>query len=240
LIRSVATSDLVMFGGGGILQDETSLRNFVYYSLIAILAILFRKRVIFLGSGFGPVRKKLSKILMKILARSKRVVFFPRDVVSESYLSKLGGIIRSGTDLSIGYIRRFRFERNGKTAVIVPRSERGWEDIEDFLRKLGFDVKVFLADPKDSVFVNVSSFSFGLGIKEIASASLVISERFHPALVAAYFEIPFVSIGKKSSRFFRRYLPGYPGVLENPSDLDARKLVFLRQIINLSRSRMSV
>jgi polysaccharide pyruvyl transferase CsaB len=225
IILSILKSDVVFFGGGGILQDETSFRSFAYYSLIALTASLLGKKVIFLGNSFGPVRKKLSKNLLRIIARSKKVVFFPRDDVSQQYLSRLSPNVRAGTDLSIGYLKKFKdpsTSRERKEALIVPRKKRDWGKISEFLTRLGFKPRVLLADPLDMKYLENQSMdiSFGLGISEISSSSLVISERFHPALIAAYFGIPFVSVGSKSSRFFRRYLPDYPGILDNPSDLD--------------------
>ena len=222
VIGAILKSDVVFFGGGGLLQDETSLRSFVFYSAIAIISRMFRKRVVFFGNGFGPVKKRLSKILMRRITRSKKTIFFPRDEVSESYIYKLGGVIREGTDVAIGYLRKFEFKERTKNAILVPRSERNWEKIASFLEKLGLRPKFFLADPSDSKYVERLSreISLGLGIGELATSSVVISERFHPALVAAFNDVPFVSIGKKSSRFFRRYIPEYPGILDRASDID--------------------
>ncbi|HBF70094.1 MAG TPA: polysaccharide pyruvyl transferase CsaB, partial [Thermotoga sp.] len=43
-------------------------------------------------------------------------------------------------------------------------------------------------------------------LEEIVSSSIVITERFHPALVAAYFEVPFIIVDcQKARRFFTRY-----------------------------------
>ena len=222
VIGAILKSDVVFFGGGGLLQDETSLRSFVFYSAIAILSRMFRKRVVFFGNGFGPVRKRLSKILMRRITRSRKTIFFPRDEVSEGYISRLGGMIREGTDVAIGYLKKFEFGKKTKNAILVPRSERNWEKIASFLERLGLRPKFFLADPSDSRYVDGTSreITMGLGIDELATSSIVVSERFHPALVAAFNDVPFVSIGKKSSRFFRRYIPEYPGILDKATDID--------------------
>ena len=222
LIKSILNSDAIIFGGGGLLQDETRLKSFVYYSSIVLMAILFKKKVIFLGNGFGPIRKAISKFLMNKIARSRRVIFFPRDVVSKRYLERIAKNIRPGSDLAIGYLRNFERMNPEKRAVIVPKSHRNWNEMVRFVKKIGMEPVFLLADPRDEKFVDGSQgkFVFGLAVDTIASSSLVVSERFHPALVASYFGIPFVSIGKKSSRYFKKYLPKYPGVLENPVDIE--------------------
>lgn len=50
-------------------------------------------------------------------------------------------------------------------------------------------------------------------------------------MIASYFGIPFVSIGKKSSRYFRKYLPDYPGVLENAEDLGI--MLAIERVLNI-------
>ncbi len=220
IIKEIVSSNAVFFGGGGILQDETSLKSFLYYSFIAVTASLFGKRVVFLGNGFGPIRKRFSKMLMRFLMGSRRVVFFPRDPVSSVYLSKRSKNVRIGSDLAIGYLRRVRPESKRKDAVVVPKNGLPWKELTTFLKKLGYEPKILVADPSDVRVVDAGSYILGLPVEELARASIVVSERFHPALVAAYFGVPFVAIGRKSSRFFRKYLPGYPGLLENPSEID--------------------
>ncbi len=232
IVKSVFKSDAVFFGGGGLLQDETSLKSFVYYSMIAMIAIFFKKKVIFLGNGFGPIRKRLSKLLMSRIAKSRRVIFFPRDPVSKRYLAKIARNVRPGSDLAVGYLKKFERSDSEKRALIIPKSYRNWKEIMEFVRKLGFDPVLLLADPKDSKFVNLrfGRSVFGLAIDTIASSSLVMSERFHPALAASYFGIPFVSVGKKSSRYFKRYLPNYPGILDNPEDIEI--MMAIEKVLN--------
>ncbi len=233
ILKSIFKSDAVFFGGGGILQDETSLKSFVYYSMIAMAAIILRKKVIFLGNGFGPIRKNISRFLINRIAKSRRVVFFPRDPVSKRYLERIAKNVRPGCDLAIGYLKGFKSFDRQRRALVVPRSYREGKEIMHFLERIGLEPIVLLADPEDSEFVNVDygKSIFGLAIESIASSSLVVSERFHPALIASYFGIPFVSIGKKSSRYFKRYLPNYPGILESAEDLGI--MLAVERVLNI-------
>ncbi len=233
ILKSIFKSDAVFFGGGGILQDETSLKSFVYYSMVAIIAITLKKKVIFLGNGFGPIRRSVSKFLMSRIARSRRVIFFPRDPVSRRYLERIARNVRPGCDLAIGYLKGFESSDRLKRALVVPKSHRNWKEIMHFLERIGLEPVFLLADPRDSEFVDIDygKSIFGLAIESIASSSLVVSERFHPALIASYFGVPFVSVGKKSSRYFKRYLPDYPGILENAEDLGI--MLAVERVLNL-------
>ncbi|TCK93464.1 polysaccharide pyruvyl transferase CsaB [Natranaerovirga hydrolytica] len=63
IIKSIYQSDVVISGGGTLLQDITSNRSLMYYLLIIIIAKVLRKEVVFFSNGFGPVsnNKKLTR-----------------------------------------------------------------------------------------------------------------------------------------------------------------------------------
>ena len=53
--EAIGHADLVMFGGGSLLQDVTSSRSLIYYLGLATMAWLRRKPVMFCAQGIGPV-----------------------------------------------------------------------------------------------------------------------------------------------------------------------------------------
>jgi N-acetylglucosaminyldiphosphoundecaprenol N-acetyl-beta-D-mannosaminyltransferase len=65
LIRDIATSHLVIQGGGGLLQDKTSFRSLLYYIGILFLAYILGRRVFILCQGLGPFRRFSSEWLVK-------------------------------------------------------------------------------------------------------------------------------------------------------------------------------
>jgi len=67
VIRSIRKSDLVMSGGGSILQDVTSSRSLMYYLGIILLAKILRKKVAFYGNGFGPITRPINQYLVKYI-----------------------------------------------------------------------------------------------------------------------------------------------------------------------------
>lgn len=64
LIRAIRTSDLVISGGGSLLQDVTGPRNIPYYLGVVSLARSLRKPVMIYAQGVGPVRGHLGKTLI--------------------------------------------------------------------------------------------------------------------------------------------------------------------------------
>lgn len=74
VIKTIRNSDVLISGGGSLLQDVTSLKSVVYYSLIIALGFLFNKKVIIFAQGVGPLNKKLSQIIVKNLLKNCSLV----------------------------------------------------------------------------------------------------------------------------------------------------------------------
>lgn len=59
--RAIRDADALVFGGGGLLQDTTSLLSLKYYTHLITVAARARKKVALLGQGIGPIRSVLGK-----------------------------------------------------------------------------------------------------------------------------------------------------------------------------------
>lgn len=69
VIKTIRNSDVLISGGGSLLQDVTSLKSVVYYSLIIALGLLFNKKVIIFAQGVGPLNKKVSQLIVSNLLK---------------------------------------------------------------------------------------------------------------------------------------------------------------------------
>jgi polysaccharide pyruvyl transferase CsaB len=58
---AIKESDALVFGGGGLMQDTTSLLSLKYYTHLIETAARSGKRVALLGQGIGPIRTMLGK-----------------------------------------------------------------------------------------------------------------------------------------------------------------------------------
>ncbi len=67
-MRALWGSDALVLGGGGLIHDHWSIVIPRYLGWIA-LARLFGKRVVWLGVGVGPIRRRLHAILARMAAR---------------------------------------------------------------------------------------------------------------------------------------------------------------------------
>lgn len=87
--KGISGADLVVFGGGSLLQDATSFRSLLYYLSVIFLARAMGKPVVIYANGIGPIRSASGRILTRLaLALSRRVTV--RDPESEKFLKRIG------------------------------------------------------------------------------------------------------------------------------------------------------
>ena len=89
VVSTIKNCDVLVSGGGSLLQDVTSLKSLVYYSLIIALGLLFNKKVIIFAQGIGPLNSKVAKIIVKNLLKYCSYVTV-RDENSVKLLADLG------------------------------------------------------------------------------------------------------------------------------------------------------
>lgn len=89
IIRAIAGSDLVISGGGSLLQDVTSSRSLVYYLALVVIAKLMSKPVIFYSNGFGPIGNRVNQIITKkIVNKVDKIIV--RDEDSKKAMEDIG------------------------------------------------------------------------------------------------------------------------------------------------------
>ena len=100
-------ADLVISGGGGLLQDSTGFTTVFYYLAIVKMALFLKKKILFYAQGIGPVKldksKKIllcgpdaelfSNELMKINPDLKLVLYKSQPVPTEALFSMAESMI---------------------------------------------------------------------------------------------------------------------------------------------------
>ena len=87
--KSVRQCDILISGGGSLLQDVTSNKTVPYYLLIIKMAQWHKKEVIFYSQGYGPVNKGYNKYLVKQVLNKINYIFV-RDYNSKKSLLDIG------------------------------------------------------------------------------------------------------------------------------------------------------
>ncbi|MBQ7567224.1 polysaccharide pyruvyl transferase CsaB [bacterium] len=67
VVKALHSCDMLVSGGGGLIQDTTGLGSVVYYLGVIALARLLGRPAFMMCQGFGPLRRKLSRALARFL-----------------------------------------------------------------------------------------------------------------------------------------------------------------------------
>ena len=89
IIRELIRCDVLVSGGGGLLQDSTGRFSIIYYLSIILLAKLFGKKAAVFGQGYGPVKSLFNKKLIKAVLNLADLITL-RDIASKTALQKDG------------------------------------------------------------------------------------------------------------------------------------------------------
>ena len=68
--KPLINSDVLISGGGSLLQDVTSKKSLFYYLGIIYLGIILRKKVVIFSQGIGPINSIVGKFLTKFALKN--------------------------------------------------------------------------------------------------------------------------------------------------------------------------
>lgn len=167
VLKTITSSDVLVFGGGSLLQDVTSTRSLDYYLIIARLGLWFRKKVYFMAQGIGPLKldaskKKVAKTLNKVS------LITVRDSDSKQKLLDMGiveprieitadmvfSLYRNEIERSFGHKL---LERNqidvSENAKLVGISVRHWKNLTQYKKKIAELVDALMDKGFQALFI---------------------------------------------------------------------------------------
>ena len=89
LLHEIGRADLVLSGGGSLLQDVTSAHGIFYYLGVVRMAQMLGRRTMFIAQGIGPLKLARSRRLVKSVANRLNAVTV-RDPDSAALLRQIG------------------------------------------------------------------------------------------------------------------------------------------------------
>jgi len=89
IIKALSKADLLLSGGGGLLQDTTSKLSLIYYLSIILLAKILSVKVMIYAQGIGPIKSTLGRALTKFIVDKVELISI-RDKGSERELKEIG------------------------------------------------------------------------------------------------------------------------------------------------------
>ncbi|MBR2779448.1 MAG: polysaccharide pyruvyl transferase CsaB [Firmicutes bacterium] len=89
VLRALKRCDILLFGGGSLLQDKTSAKSLWYYLAIIFAAEWMKKKVVLYSNGIGPVQSPLNrKMVRRAVNRADLITL--RDAQSAHELERMG------------------------------------------------------------------------------------------------------------------------------------------------------
>ena len=141
--KSLCEADVLISGGGSLLQDVTSVKSLIYYLGVIYSALILHKKVEIFAQGIGPINSKAGQILTRF-ALSNADTISVRDKKSQELLKKWG--IKS--ELVKDPILELELPHKNETGVVGIQL-RSYPTVTDkFLSRLAEEVIKNFADKK--------------------------------------------------------------------------------------------
>lgn len=138
--KAIMEADILISGGGGLLQDVTGRKSIMYYTHVMKMA-LHRKRPVFIFSqGVGPVNDNWSRNhAAKVLRKAARITV--RDEDSAALLHRWG-------------LRRGRIHVTADPVLTLGDGERVW-DVERFVQAIESSLPATAEDTETEIEINI-------------------------------------------------------------------------------------
>ncbi len=155
IIFKILKCDVLVSGGGSLLQDVTSLKSLIYYLCIINFALFFNKKVIIYAQGIGPINNKFGRWLTKKTLKKCHLVTV-RDEKS-LFLMRGWGIKADLVCDPLFDLEMLDYQPSGKLGVQL----RGFKTLKDnLLRKLAAQINKEFSDK----LIEIYSFQDGLDL----------------------------------------------------------------------------
>lgn len=204
LLGALARSQVVLSGGGGLLQDRTSAQTLTYYLGVIRAARLLGKRVVVFNQSVGPLSEAGGR---KVASALNGVRVIVRDRASLETLRALGIEGELGGDPALLLSPTPGLTRDEHHVILAPRGDvtaaaDGLREVTRRLRAEGRRVTAlsFMPDHDDAAAhalgadAVLSTRDPQEALDAIAGAGFVIGVRLHAVILAAAAGVPFAGV----------------------------------------------
>ena len=249
-ILVLRAADIVIFGGGGLLQDLEPKAIWLWWWQMRIVKF-FGKRMIAVGQSIGPLKHSRSqKMAISTLTRAKYISV--RDQVSQRLFIKLGGSSTvPGVELATDFLFATRKapavqKRKGSVVCLHANIKISKQKLLNICNALPKPVRFLAMDTIDSVLLTKRDIAGLLKqdtkyqvvqpkniteLKKIfALAEFVVSARLHGVLLSIQQQTPFLALGHslKIENFLKTV--GLRELFQKPSQKEQLLLQNIRDI----------
>ncbi len=205
ILKAIFSNEILISGGGSLLQNKTSNFSLVYYLFIIFLAKLLNKKVIIFAQGIEPVKGKFFEFLTKTILKMTNFITV-RDKKSQDLLNSWNIKAELVSDPAYSLVENIEINQNKKGLIVQLRSFEGINDkfISDLAEIISkyykneinvlslhneYDKKICLNFIEKLKKYNIeANFISYQGIKEtinlINNSKYIISTRLHGLIVS--------------------------------------------------------
>lgn len=158
IARAIKKADGLISGGGSLMQDRTGIKSIPYYAGIIKLAKLHKKPVFIYAQGMGPMRRSLSKWIVKhTLNKVENITVRDQDsrgLLKEIGVKQLSSIVPDpvlGLDSS-NFINNWKKAHNLEKPIITV-SVRKWETNTPYKKRIAKCLDQLVQQGNTVVFV---------------------------------------------------------------------------------------
>lgn len=218
ILRAILGADIIIGGGGSMLQNVTSNRSLMYYLSLINFGMMFSKKVVLLGNGIGPIKGGFQTRLVK-RTLSRIDYLHLRDKDSYDWIDgSQKKHIHLGQDLALeNAIGSADIKRNN---VII--NLRMWKSVESlqavvkpfikYVEKKGYTVTCLsMQDGNDDKAMAdlrpVTRFETLEALEEeVRTSRFAIAMRLHTLILCSNYGVPFIGLSydPKVSTFCRQ------------------------------------
>ena len=216
ILNCLSKTDVLISGGGSLLQDVTSIRSLFYYLFIIFFSILFSKRVIIFSQVIGPIKNKIAKkFTINLLKKASLITV--RDERSKNLLTEWGiesqivndpvwGIklktLRPKGKIGI-QLRDWKYMNDEFFLNLVKKVAKEFEDKEIYIYSLQdkqdkeicirFETYLHMENPKVNTHV-FYSMSISDLINSMQDLEYLIAMRYHAIMIGVKYGIKTLAI----------------------------------------------
>ncbi|MCH4889181.1 polysaccharide pyruvyl transferase CsaB [Acidaminobacter sp. JC074] len=147
VIKTIYQSDILISGGGSLLQESTGRLSIYYYLFIYFVAMIFKKKTIIFSHGIGPIYRKRSKKLVQFVF-NRAACISVRDKYSKEELISYGvkpyridvtadpviSFKKFGSELGLNLFKKYgNFDPNLKTIGFAVKGSKVKDVTDDFV-----------------------------------------------------------------------------------------------------------
>lgn len=216
VMSALSKCDILVSGGGSLLQDATSVKSLFYYLWVIFMAQFYKKQVLIFAQGIGPINNKIGEFFTKKLLKNCRWIsvrddkslfllrgwglkpelvcdpLYDLEVVGSTPSNRVGIQLRSFKSLTekllITLANRVAIEFADKEIEIY-----SFQDSLDLEVCQHFEQLLLSVNPNLKTTV-ISGKTPKEIIKLIASLEYMIAMRFHAILIALKYGIKTLAI----------------------------------------------